>query len=180
MIANGALLGVASAANQWPSAALPGRTFYVTLVLQSFVEVCTMQNSRNTFWEDLARDLEDPDFLKEYVTQTARIATVDRVVNELDDHREAQGFSKADLARAIQVEPAALRRLFSSGQANPTLGTLAEVAGALGLRITLEPLPAAERRVITAPLTGDGPRNTATLAKDLVAMRNATRPRSNT
>ncbi len=138
-----------------------------------------MPNRPNAFWEDLARDLEDPEFLREYVTQTARIATVDRVVNELDDHREAQGLSKAALARAIRVEPAALRRLFSSGQANPTLGTLAEIAGALGLRITLEPLPAAERRLITAPLTSSRPRNTAALAKGLVAMRSAVRPRPN-
>lgn len=33
------------------------------------------------FWDDLARDLEDPEFLREYVVESVRIATVDRIVN---------------------------------------------------------------------------------------------------
>lgn len=89
---------------------------------------------------NLARDLEDPEFLREYIVESMRIATVDAVVNELDDAREAAGLSKADLARAIQVEPATIRRLFVSDRPNPTLGMLAEVAAALGMRLTLEPL----------------------------------------
>lgn len=29
------------------------------------------------FWDDLARDLEDPEFLREYVAESMRIATID-------------------------------------------------------------------------------------------------------
>lgn len=104
------------------------------------------------FWDDLARDLEDPEFLRDYITESVRIATVDSIINALDDARESAGLSKAELARAIGSEPATVRRLFSSGNANPTLGTLAEVAAALGLRISVEPLPAAEREAVTTPL----------------------------
>lgn len=104
------------------------------------------------FWDDLARDLEDPEFLREYVAESMRIATIDMVMNALDDAREAAGLSKAELARAIQVEPATIRRLFASDTSNPTLGTLAEVAAALGMRVTLEPLPRAERQQVTEPL----------------------------
>jgi len=108
--------------------------------------------SKSAFWEDLARDLEDPEVLREYVAASVRIATIDRVVNALDDAREASGLSKAELARAIQVEPATIRRLFASDKSNPTLGTLAEVAAALGLRITVEPLAKDEHAQITEPL----------------------------
>ena len=111
-----------------------------------------MQNESGAFWEDLAEDLRDPEFLREYVVESVRIATIDRIVNELDDARVAADLSKAALARAISAEPAVVRRLFSAGHVNPTLGTLAEVAAALGMRITLEPLPEDERRSVTEPL----------------------------
>lgn len=109
-------------------------------------------SKQSAFWDDLARDLEDPEFLREYVVESMRIATIDQVVSAIDHAREAAGLSKAELARAIQKEPATIRRLLSSDNSNPTLGTLAEVAAALGLRITVEPIPEAERGQITEPL----------------------------
>ncbi|WP_327289504.1 hypothetical protein [Streptomyces sp. NBC_01198] len=48
---------------------------------------------------------------------------------------------------------------------NPTLGTLAEVAAALGMRITLEPLPTAERESVTTSLLEGRAADTRTLAK---------------
>lgn len=39
----------------------------------------------------LARDVEDPEFLREYVVESMRIATMDQVVNAIDDAREAAG-----------------------------------------------------------------------------------------
>ena len=108
-----------------------------------------MDAGRSMFWDDLAQDLKDPQFLREYVAQSIRFATIDRIVNELDGAREAAGLSKAELARAINSEPATVRRLFSAGHVNPTLGTLAEVAAALGMRVVLEPLEADDRERIT-------------------------------
>ena len=102
-----------------------------------------MSRQRGAFWDDLARDLDDPAFARHYAIESARIATIDAVVNALDEAREAEGLSKADLARAVGSEPAVVRRLFGSGRVNPTLGTLAEVAAALGLRITVVEDPAA-------------------------------------
>jgi transcriptional regulator with XRE-family HTH domain len=123
------------------------------------------------FWEDLARNLEDPEFLREYVVESMRIATVDAVVNALDEAREAAGLSKAELARAIQVEPATVRRLFASDTANPTLGTLAEVAAALGMRVTLEPLADEERSQVTEPLLEGRTADPVALARHLDGMR---------
>jgi transcriptional regulator with XRE-family HTH domain len=111
-----------------------------------------MTTEPRAFWDDLSRDLRDPEFLREYVAESVRIATIDRIVNELDTARDAAGLTKAELARAIGSEPAAVRRLFSAGHVNPTLGTLAEVAAALGMRVVLEPLDADDRQQITRPL----------------------------
>lgn len=124
-----------------------------------------------TFWDDLARDLEDPEFLREYVLESIRVTTIDQVVNAIDDAREAVGLSKAELARAIQKEPATIRRLLSSDNANPTLGTLAEVAAALGLRITVEPIPKSERSQITEPLLEGRTADPKKLARHLNNLR---------
>ena len=130
-----------------------------------------MSQHSGAFWDDLARDLEDPGFLREYIAESVRIATIDQVVNAIDDAREAAGLSKAELARAIQKEPATIRRLLSSASANPTLGTLAEVAAALGLRITIEPLPRAERQQITEPLLQGRSAHPMKLAQHLDSLR---------
>ena len=130
-----------------------------------------MDAGRSMFWDDLAQDLENPQFLREYVAQSIRIATIDRIVNELDSAREDAGLSKAELARAINSEPATVRRLFSAGHVNPTLGTLAEVAAALGMRVVLEPLGADDRERITAPLLHGSTDDPRVLARRLDAMR---------
>jgi len=126
---------------------------------------------RSVFWDDLTQDLEDPQFLREYVAQSIRIATIDRIVNELDAAREEAGLSKAELARAINSEPATVRRLFSAGHVNPTLGTLAEVAAALGMRVVLEPLEDGDRKRITGPLIEGSTDDPQVLARRLGAMR---------
>jgi len=104
-----------------------------------------MPRKRSAFWDDLAEDAKDPEFLRAYVVESARVATVDRIVNQLDEARVAAGLSKAALARAIGSNPDAIRRLLTAGHVNPTLGTLAEIAAVLGLRITLEPVSSARR-----------------------------------
>jgi hypothetical protein len=54
--------------------------------------------TKNTaFWDDLARDLEDPEFLREYIVESMQIATIDQVVNAIDDVREAAGKSQVPL-----------------------------------------------------------------------------------
>jgi transcriptional regulator with XRE-family HTH domain len=131
--------------------------------------IVTIKPSR--FWEDLASDLEDPEFLREYVRESVRIATIDRLMNELDEAREAAGLSKAELARAISAQPSVVRRLFSSPHASPTVGTLAEVAAALGMEVTLQPLPASERKQVTQPLLEGRTADTRALAKHVSAMR---------
>jgi transcriptional regulator with XRE-family HTH domain len=134
-------------------------------------EASVADAGHSVFWEDLSHDLEDPQFLREYVAQSVRIATIGRIVNELDAAREVAGLSKAELARAINSEPATVRRLFSAGHVNPTLGTLAEVAAALGLRVVLEPLEDGDRERITGSLLEGSTDDPQVLARRLDAMR---------
>jgi len=94
------------------------------------------------FWADFAADMEDPEFRDEFLRTHAHTLTIDRIVNLLDEQREVLGLSKAELARRLQTSAPWVRRLFSAKGVNPTLSTLAEVAAALGLQVTLEPLPA--------------------------------------
>jgi transcriptional regulator with XRE-family HTH domain len=130
-----------------------------------------MTATPSQFWDDLAQDLEDPEFLREYVRESVRIATIDELVNELDEAREAAGLTQAELARAIGAEPAVVRRLFSAGHVNPTVGTLAAVAAAPGMRVTLEPLPEPEREQITRPLMEGRTADPGALAKHASEMR---------
>lgn len=105
-----------------------------------------MSGNKSLFWEDLNRDMQDPNFRAEFLLQSARIGTIDRVINALDEARIDHDLSKAALARAIGSDPAVVRRLFSA-HGNPTLGTLAEIAAALGMEVTLTPLPKDKARV---------------------------------
>ena len=129
------------------------------------------------FWKDLAAELEDPEFLRTYIVESVRIATIDRIINSLDDARLEAGMSKAALARTINVDPSVVRRLFSSPEASPTLGTLAEVAAALGMRVVLEPLHKDERKLISAPLVEGWTLNREAVARKASEMRSSCRDR---
>jgi len=106
---------------------------------------------QSLFWDDLAKDLKDPQVKADFVRQSLRIQAIDDVVNALDEARRQQGVSKAALARAIDAEPAVIRRMFTA-HGNPTLGRLADVAAALGLKVSLTPLPAAIANAVTSAL----------------------------
>jgi transcriptional regulator with XRE-family HTH domain len=108
------------------------------------------------FWDDLQKELEDPEFLREYIIESVRVSAIDNLINQLNDARDDAGLTKADLARAVNMKPAVVRRMLSSKNANPTLGTLAEIAAALGLAVSLTPLSDSDAALITTPLlTGE-------------------------
>ncbi len=107
---------------------------------------------RSTFWDDHARNMEDPEYRHHFVLQSARIAAIDELVNRLDELRVTQGMSKATLARAIERNPASVRRLLTAQQINPTLSMIADLAAALGYRLSLEPLDDEARAEVTEPL----------------------------
>ena len=126
-----------------------------------------MTSNESAFWTDLIEDLQDPEFLREYVTQSIRVSTIDTVVNALNVARESAGLSKAQLARAINMDPATVRRLFTANGSNPTLGTLAEVAAVLGLRISVTPASPLEQDIVAASLRAGGATDTEALVAAL-------------
>jgi DNA-binding phage protein len=91
----------------------------------------------------LERRLTDPEFRAEFERQTHEITAMDQIVNQLDGLREQQGMSKAQLARAIDKNPAAIRRLLSAS-GNPELRTVVAMAQALGAQVKI--VPAAKPR----------------------------------
>jgi Helix-turn-helix domain len=104
------------------------------------------KSGASEFWDDFDAGMSDPEFREESLRQHARTLTLDRLVNALEDRRESLQVSKADLARHLQGSPPAVRRLLTATNPNPTLATLVDVAAALGLRLTLEPIPPKEAK----------------------------------
>jgi len=87
----------------------------------------------------LARRLEeDPEFREEFECQRREIAAIDAIVNELDALREQHGMSKAELARTIDKNPAAIRRLLTAS-GNPELRTVVAIAHVLGAEVKIVP-----------------------------------------
>lgn len=61
--------------------------------------------------------------------QRRELDAIDAIVNQLDALREQQGMTKAELARAIDKHPAAVRRL-PTASGNPELRTVVAIAQA--------------------------------------------------
>jgi len=81
--------------------------------------------------------LKDAEYRADYSHAQERIALVDRVMRVLDERRAELSISKAELARRAEMPPDAVRRLFATNAANPTLKTLTAIACALGLDIAV-------------------------------------------
>jgi DNA-binding XRE family transcriptional regulator len=106
------------------------------------------ERARDTSYHDrrLARRLrEDPDFRAEFERQQREIAAIDAIVNTLDELREEHGLTKADLARAIDKNPAAIRRLLTAS-GNPELRTVVAIAEALDADVRIVPRKTGKRR----------------------------------
>lgn len=95
--------------------------------------------------------MEDPEFEVAYRQHRARIDAIDELMRALDDAREQQGITKATLARRIQAEPAALRRLFSQATPNPQIARVVDMAHELGLEIVIQPKRPARRSRAASP-----------------------------
>lgn len=107
-----------------------------------------MAIKQSVFWNDVARDLEDPEYLRKFLLESIRLSTLSKIINQLDEMRQESGLTKAELARQLDAQSSNVRRFFSKGTINPTLSTLTEVASALGMRVTLVPMEEGERKKI--------------------------------
>lgn len=108
--------------------------------------------SDGQFWHDVTVEAKEPEFRREFVLTRHQVRTVDTIINALDDARTTLGMTKTALARKIDMSDSALRRLLTARGGNPTLGTLARVATALGYRISLTPLDGDEKAEVAEAL----------------------------
>jgi DNA-binding phage protein len=100
--------------------------------------------------ERFARLRSDPEYGEAYRAATRRITMFDDVVRSLDARRQELGLTKADLASRASMPAAAVRRLFSQQQKNPTLATLVAIADALDLCISVLPREDVAERLSTS------------------------------
>jgi transcriptional regulator with XRE-family HTH domain len=77
--------------------------------------------------------MQDPQFKANYERKRRSIALIQEMLQTIDAERKQAGLSKAKLAEQIGVDPATVRRLFTSTTSNPTLRTVLDLSGALGL-----------------------------------------------
>jgi DNA-binding phage protein len=99
-----------------------------------------LMTSLDTSFHDrrLARRLEDPEFRAEFEREKREIEGIDAIVHELDALRAQHGMTKAQLAREIGKNPAAVRRLLTAS-GNPELRTVVAIAEALGAEVRIVP-----------------------------------------
>lgn len=114
---------------------------------------------RSVFWDQLEKELADPEFRRQFILERNRVETVDRVMNLIINALDESGLSRADVARAIGSHSASVRRLLNlvSGPVNPTLRTLSDVAAVLGFQVELVPMKSETRRNVTDQLMSNAP-----------------------
>ena len=93
--------------------------------------------AKTSFDRRFDRWMQEPEFAESYALHRARIDAIDTLMRALDDERERRNMTKADLARRIEAEPAAIRRLFTEARPNPQIGRLVDMAHELGFEITV-------------------------------------------
>lgn len=90
--------------------------------------------------------MKDREFAEEYVAARREIDTVDGLVRALDEAREHEGLTKAELAKRVGMKAEVVRRLFTTDEPNPTLDTVVKLASALNCSFDLVPRPRSSRR----------------------------------
>lgn len=94
------------------------------------------------FWDDVAGDVHDPEFVRAYAAEAIRVRTIDSLINAPNDAAVSAGVSGSEIARAAGVqaledaedarETAEVLSRIESGQEHTY--TMAEVAAELGLK----------------------------------------------
>ena len=74
--------------------------------------------------------------------EAIRIASLKRIVAQLNCAREASNLTKSQLARAIGSDPSVVGSLLAAHTENPTLAPVVEVAAASGLKLSPVPMTA--------------------------------------
>jgi len=124
----------------------------IMLIQHSSPQEVTSMARTGRFWVRHNQRMQDPESARRFAAELARIRAIDEAVNSLAEQIEALGLTKAEVARAIGAEPSTVRRLLSASTRNPTVGTVGEMAAALGMKMVFVPMSEDERRETTEPM----------------------------
>lgn len=91
-----------------------------------------------TFWDDLNRDLDDPEVRRDFEANAVRIQMIDRIMNSIEQQREAVGLSRADLAKAIGGKPRSVKGFFLRRRKAYDVKNLLDIATVLGMDVEVK------------------------------------------
>jgi DNA-binding phage protein len=100
-----------------------------------------MEEQPSRFDQIRERRLQSPEFRARYRRTKGSIARVQKLLQMIEARRQETGLMKVEVAERAGINPAALRRLLTSGTSNPTLKTVLDVMDALGLEMRVELTP---------------------------------------
>jgi len=89
----------------------------------------------------LNEQLADPEFKVGFERKLARLNSFVELMKAMERAREAHKLSKKAVAERMGRHPSAVSRLLCGEGPNPTLETIAELAEALDLRVSIEVRP---------------------------------------
>lgn len=91
------------------------------------------------------RDAASPGLADAVAERLVAIREFDDFVNAVLDELAEAGISRRELADRAEMNAAALRRLLTDADANPTFQTMRRVADALNLQLSLHPKPDSDK-----------------------------------
>jgi DNA-binding phage protein len=123
-----------------------------------------MTRQRTAFDDFFDQQMHNPEVASAYAEARAEVDEVDQFMRALEAARTASGLSKAELARLSKMPAAGVRRVLSSGDANPTIATVLGMLRTMGLGLQIVPTGKAggsrrrDRSRVLRPGKGKGPR----------------------
>jgi DNA-binding Xre family transcriptional regulator len=99
----------------------------------------------------LDEQLADPEFRDGFERKLANLQSFVELIKALDRARETHKLSKKDVADRMGRHPSAVSRLLSGDGPNPTLETIAELAEALDVQISIHVKPRPKRARKSTP-----------------------------
>jgi ribosome-binding protein aMBF1 (putative translation factor) len=97
-----------------------------------------MSDAKGRWAEIRERRLNSPALREQYENTKQELILTRQMLMQIDEHRVEAGLSKADLARAIEANPATIRRIFTTATANPSMRTVFRMLDALGMDIEIK------------------------------------------
>lgn len=99
--------------------------------------MATGANRANIFQSDLEDRFADAESRATFELEVAKIKSLGELLRSLEEAREQQHITKKEVAERINRKPSAISRLLSGGSQNLTFFTLADLAYALDLELSI-------------------------------------------